>query len=269
VDIVGGVWGLEWLGAQRFVSSPLNVGSGTVTMEHGTFPVPAPATARLLAGVPIYGEGEGELTTPTGALLITGHANAYGALPALRIERVGYGAGGRDTRPRPNLLRLIVGEEERVAEVDERVIVLETEIDDMSPQLCGPLVDRLLRAGALDAYFAPIVMKKGRPGLLVTVIVDPARRLAAEEVLFSETTTIGVRRQEWLRTCLEREIVSVETSYGSVRIKRAGRDGRTLNAQPEFDDCERAAGVHGVPVKEVQAAAAAAWRTLAARGAKG
>jgi uncharacterized protein (TIGR00299 family) protein len=261
VDIVGGVWGLDWLGASRFVSSPLNVGSGSVTMAHGTFPVPAPATARLLAGAPVYGAGDGELTTPTGALLVSGYASAYGSLPAMTIERVGHGAGGRETASRPNILRLFVGQEQELSGSDERVVVLESEIDDMSPQFCGPLLEKLLAAGALDAYFAPIYMKKGRPGLLVTVLVDSSRRLAIEEILFSETTTLGVRRQEWLRTCLERAIVSVETPYGSVRVKRAGHGGRTLNAQPEFDDCERVARERGVPVKEVWVAALAADRT--------
>jgi uncharacterized protein (TIGR00299 family) protein len=260
VDIVGGIWGLEWLQAQRFVSSPLNVGSGVVAMAHGTFPVPAPATVRLLQDVPVYGAGEGELTTPTGALLVSAHASAYGSFPAMTIERFGHGAGGRETGPRPNILRLFVGEEWAEGGTDERLLVLETEIDDMSPQLCAPLLERLLGAGALDAYFAPIYMKKGRPGLLITVLADPGRRLAVEELLFSETTTLGVRRQEWQRSCLERAVVSVETPYGTIRVKRAGRGGRTLNAQPEFDDCERAARERGVPIKEVWAAALAADR---------
>jgi uncharacterized protein (DUF111 family) len=139
------------------------------------------------------------------------------------------------------------------------VLVLETEVDDMSPQLCGPLLERLLDAGALDAYFAPIFMKKGRPGLLVTVLADPERRGAVEDVLFAETTTIGVRRQEWLRTCLERTSVHVETPYGPVRIKCAWRAGSVLNAQPEFEDCQRAAREWQVPVKEVWASAVAAY----------
>ena len=260
VDIVGGVFGLAWLKAERIVASPLNLGSGTVTMAHGTFPVPAPATARLVKDVPVYGAGDGELTTPTGALLVTGHAHAYGPLPLMRIENVGYGAGSRETKGLPNVVRLIVGETLAQAESGDRVLVLETEIDDMSPQFCGPLIEHLLAAGAFDAYYTPIYMKKGRPGIQVTVLADSARRAAIEEVLFRETTTIGVRSQEWERACLEREIVSVDTAYGVIRIKRASSGGRTLNAQPEFDDCERAAGQAGVPAKEVWAAAVAAYR---------
>jgi hypothetical protein len=259
VDIVGGVVALDWLGAARFVASPLNVGAGTVTMSHGTFAVPPPATARLVAGVPVYGEGEGELLTPTGALLVTAYATAYGPLPAMSIERTGHGAGGRETKGRPNVLRLIVGEGAESPAAD-RVLVLETEIDDASPQLLGPLVDRLLSAGALDAFFTAVQMKKGRPGVLVTALCAPERRLALEEILFRETTTLGVRRQEWERTVLERETATVETAYGPIRVKIGRRGGIVYNAWPEFDDCQRAAGERGVAVKEVLAAALAAWR---------
>jgi len=264
VDIVGGVIALGWLGASRFVASPLNVGSGTVTMSHGTFPVPPPATATLVAGVPVYGEGEGELLTPTGALLVTAHATEYGPLPAVRIERVGHGAGGRETKGRPNVLRLIVGEEAD-APAGERVLVLETEMDDAAPQLLGPLLDRLLGAGALDAYFTPVQMKKGRPGVLVTAIAPPAQGEAIEELLFRETTTLGVRRQVWERTVLDRETATVETAYGPIRVKIGRRAGVVYNAWPEFDDCQRAAGEKGVAVKEVLAAALAAWRERAGK----
>jgi uncharacterized protein (TIGR00299 family) protein len=264
VDVVGGVIALRSLGAARFAASPLNVGTGTVAMSHGTFPVPPPATARLVAGVPVYGEGEGELLTPTGALLVTAHASQYGPLPPMRLERVGHGAGSRETKGRPNVLRLIVGEEAAPG-AGERVLVLETEVDDASPQLLGPLLDRLLAAGALDAFFTPVQMKKGRPGVLVTAIADPSRREAIEELLFRETTTLGVRRQEWDRTVLERETATVETAYGPIRVK-IGRRGETVyNAWPEFDDCQRAAGEKGVAVKEVLAAALAAWRERAGK----
>lgn len=259
LDIVGGVIGLAWLKADRFVSSPLNVGSGSVAMSHGVFPVPAPATARLVQGVPVYGAGEGELLTPTGALLVTGYASAYGPLPLVRPEHVGHGAGSRETPGRSNVLRLVVGEEG--AADAERVLVLEAEVDDMSPQLFGPLIDRLLGAGALDAYLTAIQMKKGRPGVLITALSPPARREAIEGVLFSETTTLGVRRQEWDRTVLEREILAVDTPYGPIGVKLARRAGRVVNAQPEFDDCQRAAEAHGLPVKEVLAAAIAAYRS--------
>jgi uncharacterized protein (TIGR00299 family) protein len=271
VDIVGGVVALEWLDASRFVASPLNVGTGTVTMSHGTFAVPPPAVARLVTGIPVYGEGEGELLTPTGALLVTAFAGSYGPLPALRIEKVGHGAGGRDTKGRPNVLRLIVGEAAEAPETiaaaapeSERVLVLETELDDTPPQLLGPLVDRLLAQGALDAFFTPVQMKKGRPGVLVTVIAPPSAQEALEELLFRETTTLGVRRQEWLRTALERETATVQTAYGPIRVKIGRRRGAVYNAWPEFDDCQRAAGEKGVAIKEVLAAALAAWRADAA-----
>ncbi len=264
VDIVGGVIALRWLGADRFVSSPLNVGSGTVKMAHGVFPVPPPATARLVAGVPVYGDGEGELLTPTGALLVTAHATRYGPLPPVVIEKTGHGAGTRDTVGRPNVLRLIVGEEGGESAGD-RVLVLETELDDASPQLLGPLLERLLDAGALDAFFTPVQMKKGRPGVLVTVLAPPSAREAIEELLFRETTTLGIRRSEWERTVLDRERVTVETAYGPIRVK-IGRRGETVyNAWPEFDDCRRAADERKVPVKQVLAEALAAWRDRAGK----
>ena len=259
VDIVGGVIGLAWLRADRFASSPLNVGTGTVSMSHGVFPVPPPATARLVRGVPVYGAGDGELLTPTGALLVTGYASAYGPLPPVRLEVVGHGAGTRDTHERPNVLRLIVGEEDARGETG-RVLVLEAEIDDMSPQLYGPLIEKLLAAGALDAYLTPVQMKKNRPGTLVTVIAPPSRRQPVEDVFFTETTTLGVRWQEWDRTTLEREVVPVDTPYGAIGVKVGRRAGVVVNAQPEFEDCLRAAEARGVPVKEVWAAALSAWR---------
>jgi uncharacterized protein (TIGR00299 family) protein len=260
VDVVGGVIALHWLGPARFVASPLNLGTGTVTMSHGTFAVPPPATARLVAGVPVYGAGEGELMTPTGALLVTGHATEYGPLPPLRIEKIGHGAGSRDTKGRPNVLRLIVGEEGTSA-ASARVLVLETEVDDAAPQLLGPLLERLLALGALDAYFTPVQMKKGRPGVLVSVVAPPDKREAVEELLFRETTTLGVRRQEWERTELERETANVVTAYGAVRIKVGRRGTVVYNAWPEFEDCQRLAAEAGVAVKEVLAAALVAWRT--------
>ena len=206
--MVGGVLGLAWVRADRFVASPLNVGAGTVTMSHGTFPVPPPATAALVKGATIYASGDGERLTPTGALLVTGHATAYGPLPAMRVEATGYGAGSRDTPGSPNVLRLIVGEEGAPTGDADRVIVLEAEIDDMSPQLLAPLLERLLAAGALDAYFTPIQMKKARLGTLVTVLCAPGGREPLEEMLFRETTTLGIRRQEWDRTVLGRKSVA-------------------------------------------------------------
>ena len=259
IDIVGAVFGMEWLGATRIVSSPLNVGSGTVRCAHGVFPVPAPATARLLQGVPIYaGAVALELTTPTGALLVTEYAESFGLLPAMRLSAIGYGAGDKDFVKHPNVLRLVVGDEDATAGT-ERIATIECEIDDMNPQLFGPLMDRLYEAGALDVYYAAVQMKKNRPGTLVTVIAPPARREAVSAILFTDTTTIGVRYQEMEREKLEREIRTIETAAGAIRFKIARRDGRIVNASPEFEDCARAAGERGLPIKDVQALAIKAW----------
>ena len=255
VDIVGAVFGMEWLGAEEVVVSPLNVGSGTVWCAHGEFPVPAPATARLLTGVPVYaGTVSSELVTPTGALLMTGYAGSYGPLPPMRVSGIGYGAGAKDFKQHPNVLRLLVGESSSPTE-SERIVVIECEIDDMNPQLFGPLMDRLYEGGALDVFYAPVQMKKNRPGTLVTVVALPERREALAAVLFTESTTIGVRYHEMMRERLAREIRTVETPVGPIRFKVATRDGRVLNAAPEFEDCARLAAERGMAVKDVQAIA--------------
>ncbi len=259
VDIVGAVFGMEWLGATKVVASPLNVGSGVVECAHGTFPVPAPATARLLEGTPIYaGAVATELTTPTGALLVTAYASSFGPLPLMRLGRIGYGAGDKDFERHPNVLRIVVGEAETEAAA-EPIVCVECEIDDMNPQLFGPLMDRLYAAGALDVLYGAVQMKKNRPGTLVTVIAAPDRRQEIAGVLFSETTTIGVRYREMLRECLEREWHTVATPVGEIRFKVARRDGHVMNAAPEFEDCLRAASEHGLAVKAVQALALKAW----------
>ena len=259
IDIVGAVYGMEWLGADEIVASPLNVGSGTVECAHGVFPVPAPATARLLRGVPIQaGAVAHELVTPTGALLITDYATRFGDLPPMRLEAIGYGAGARDVPGHPNVLRVMVGEAQASIHA-ETIAVLECEIDDMNPQIFGPLMDRLFEAGALDVFYAPVQMKKNRPGTLVTVLAPPSTREAVLGVLFAETTTIGVRRSEASRECLEREVRAIDTPVGSIRFKIARRAGRIVNAAPEFDDCVRAAAERRLPVKDVQALATKAW----------
>ena len=258
IDIVGAVFGLEWFGIDDVVSSPLNVGGGTVRCAHGVFPVPAPATARLLAGVPIYGNGTSELVTPTGALLVTGYARSFGPMPAMRVEGIGYGAGDRDPTETPNVLRVFRGERSEAA-AGERVVQIECEIDDMNPQLFGPLMDRLTEAGALDVFYAAVQMKKNRPGTLVTVLALPARRESVTAVLFAHSTTIGVRYQEMQRDTLEREVRTIETPLGAIRFKLATRAGRVLNAAPEFEDCARIAAERALPIKEVQAVATRAW----------
>ena len=259
VDIVGAVYGLEQLRVDRVVCSPLNVGGGTVTCAHGVYPVPAPATARLLCGVPVYaGAVQMELVTPTGALLVTDYADSFGPLPPLTVSKIGYGAGDRDPKGHPNVLRMIVGESAGAVQ-SHRVVEIVCEIDDMNPQLFGPLMERLHAAGALDVFYAAVQMKKNRPGTLVTVLARPEDREKLSSILFAETTTIGVRYQDMLRECLDRELATVETPLGPVTFKVARRAGRVLNAAPEFDDCARIAAERSLPVKTVQAVAMKAW----------
>jgi uncharacterized protein (TIGR00299 family) protein len=259
VDIVGAVFALEWIGADRIVCSPLNVGGGTVTSAHGVFPVPAPATLKLLGDAPVYsGVVQKELVTPTGALIATAYAAGFGPIPAMSVEQVGYGAGDRDTPETPNVLRVLVG---RVADRahGDRVVVIECEIDDMNPQLFGAAMDRLYAAGALEVFYVPVQMKKNRPGTLLTVIAPPERRSAIADVVFRETTTIGLRHYEVARECLDREIVQVETPVGVVRFKIARREGRVVNAVPEYEDCLALANRHSLAVKDVQALALQAY----------
>jgi uncharacterized protein (TIGR00299 family) protein len=259
IDIVGAVFALEWFGVDRIVVSPINVGSGVVKTAHGIYPVPAPATVRLLGDAPVYGrEVKAELLTPTGALVLTDYAHEFGPMPAMRVERVGYGAGDRDLDGTPNVLRAVLGDS-ATASSAVRVVVIECEIDDMNPQIFGVLMDRLHAAGALDVFYMPVQMKKNRPGTLVTIIAKPPDREALVDVMFRETTTIGVRFTEMQRECLERETEAVATPLGSVRFKVARRAGRILNAQPEFEDVARIAAERGVPLKEVQAIVTKAW----------
>jgi uncharacterized protein (TIGR00299 family) protein len=259
IDIVGLVFALEWAAADRIVCSPLNVGGGMVHSAHGVFPVPAPATVRLLGDAPIYaGAVQKELVTPTGALIVSSYAESFGPIPPMNVDRVGYGAGERDDPTTPNVLRVLLGRATDRSTV-ERVTVIECEIDDMNPQIFGVAMDRLYAAGALDVFFVSVQMKKNRPGTLVTVIAPPALRSALTEVIFRETTTIGLRYFDVDRECLEREIVTVNTSLGGIRIKIASRDGRVMNATPEFDDCAKLAAANNLSVKEVQALAVQAY----------
>lgn len=266
VDIVGACVGMEMLEISELLSSPLNVGGGRVQAAHGTLPVPAPATAELLTGVPTYSSGvEGELVTPTGAAIISTLAKSFGPMPPMKIERIGYGAGEKDFPGHPNIARLFVGERQDAVTAqpgamgDELVSVLEANLDDMSPQLYGYFVERALEAGALDVTCASVQMKKGRPGLLVTLLAEPEKVDALAQLLFAETTTIGVRIYEARRKVLEREHVEVETIYGKVRVKVATQNGRVLNAAPEYDDCRRLAAEKGVPLKDVILAAQVAY----------
>jgi uncharacterized protein (TIGR00299 family) protein len=259
IDVVGCVFAMEWFGAERVVVSPLNVGSGPVKTAHGVYPVPAPATLKLLGDAPAYaGHVAAELLTPTGALVLTDYASAFGAMPSMRVERVGYGAGDRDFEDTPNVLRVLIGDAAARARV-MRVAVVECEIDDMNPQIFGTLMDQLYAAGALEVFYVAVQMKKNRPGTLLTVIAKPEDRERLVDLVFRETTTIGVRYREMDRECLDREMVTIHTPLGAIRFKVARRDGRVLNAQPEFDDLVRLANEHSRPVKEVQALAAKAW----------
>jgi pyridinium-3,5-bisthiocarboxylic acid mononucleotide nickel chelatase len=259
IDIVGAVFGMEWLGADDVSASPLNVGGGTVHSEHGILPVPAPATASLLTGVPVYsGSVQAELVTPTGALLVTNYASTYGPLPLMRVQQVGYGAGDHDFPGTPNVLRIFVGHSVSTV-TGERVVVLEFEVDDMNPQIFGVLMERLYGAGALEVFYTGVQMKKNRPGVLVTVVAPPGRRGDLSAIVFAETTTIGVRYQEMDRECLDRESVVIATPIGEVHFKLARWGGRIVNAAPEFDDCARLALQREIAVKDVQAIAIKAY----------
>ena len=264
IDIVGAVFAMEWADADRVVCSPLNVGSGVVQSAHGLFPVPAPATLALLGDAPVYGGTvPKEMVTPTGALIATTYAHAFGSLPAMSIERIGYGAGGRDNPGTPNVLRVVIGRASDPSSVAERVAVIECEIDDMNPQLFGTAMERLYAAGALEVFYVPVQMKKNRPGTLLTVIAPPELRAALSDVIFRETTTIGLRHSEVEREVLRREIIAVDTSLGPVRFKLAWRDGRVVNAVPEFEDCAALSRTHHMSVKDVQATALQAYGSRA------
>ena len=264
LDIVGACLGLAMLGSPELVCSPLNVGGGRVDAAHGSLPVPAPATAELLKGIPIYSSGvESELVTPTGAALVSTLASGFGPMPAMKVERIGYGAGAKDFPSHPNITRLMLGEKTGfVGAADEPVLIIEANIDDMNPQLHGHFMEKALEAGALDVTCGPIQMKKNRPGLLVNVLCKPELEGPLTRLIFENTTTIGVRIIEARRRVLDRESLSVETEYGTVRMKVARLEGKIVNAAPEFNDCRLLAEEKSVSPKEVMAAAQAAFRKL-------
>jgi uncharacterized protein (TIGR00299 family) protein len=263
VDIVGAAAALHALGVEEVYASPLPVSRGFVRSAHGQMPLPAPGTMELLKGVPIYPtEGDTELVTPTGAAILTTLAREFGPMPEMVVGAVGYGAGGRDLAERPNMLRVLVGDRPTSTDVDgllrDRVLVLETNLDDQSPESFGYILDRLLDAGALDAYFTPIVMKKGRPGYQLSVLAEPTKADDLAGVVLAETTTFGVRLWEASRRKLAREFVAVDTPYGTVRVK-VGRGGGVEKASPEFEDCRRLAEAARVPLREVYEAATCAY----------
>jgi pyridinium-3,5-bisthiocarboxylic acid mononucleotide nickel chelatase len=262
VDIVGVCVALEALQIARIIASPLHVGSGTFKCAHGTYPVPGPAATELLQGVPIYAKDiQGELVTPTGAALVAILAESYGALPLMKIERTGYGAGTREYPEFPNVLRAVIGELLGDAHnTPNTITVIEANLDDLSPQVLGHVMEQALAAGALDLFYTPVQMKKNRPGVLLTLLCHPADRARMCELLFRETTTLGLRFREEQREILQREFVTVVTPYGAIRIKLAkAPDGRVLNAAPEYEDCRLAAAAYAVALREVQSAALQAY----------
>jgi uncharacterized protein (TIGR00299 family) protein len=258
VDVCGAVSLLEALGVRRLVCSPLPAARGTTCASHGVLPLPAPATLELLAGAPIVGvEGEGELVTPTGAALAVTLAEAFGPLPALTLVAVGYGAGTRDPAERPNLVRVILGEPDATAGGPE-VVVLETNLDDLLPELVPDAVERCFAAGALDVWVVPAQMKKGRPGIVLSALARPSEEDAVAAAMLAETSALGLRVARMRRVELERRVREVEVGGHAVRVKVGLHDGHVVNVAPEHDDCAAAARALGRPVKSVWASALAA-----------
>jgi len=263
VDIVGAAIGFELLGIDDFACSPLDVGAGQVMTAHGLLPVPAPATADLLKGAPVYTSGiPKELVTPTGAAIATTLSTSYTKIPEMNLTAVGYGAGSADFPEKANVMRLLIGERESRSAgndahgtADAPITVIETNLDDMNPQIYGYFVERALAAGALDVFSTAVQMKKNRPGLLVTILCEPTHVSRLTDLLFSESTTIGVRMHDVRRHTLARDFLTVETGFGEVRMKISRLNGSILNATPEYDDCQRLAAEKGIPLKDVLAAA--------------
>jgi len=266
-DIVCAAVGAEALAVDEFVCSPLNVGGGTVQCAHGTFPIPAPATVELLKGAPVYSSGpQAELVTPTGAAIVATLVKRFESFPAMKIENSGYGAGTRDLRNHPNVLRITIGESHsgdagegaRATETDT-ITVIEANLDDLNPQVFGYVMDRLLEAGALDVFCVPVQMKKNRPGTLLTVLAKPQDADKMSGIVFSETTTLGVRRREEQRQVLARRWETVSTRFGDIRIKVASMNGSVSNYAPEYEHCRRIAAEHRVPLKMVMQEAVQAY----------
>jgi len=248
VDIVGSVTGLELLGIDRIYASSINTGQGYVMAAHGKLPVPAPATMELLKNVPTYSSGtEKELTTPTGAAIITSLSTYFGPKPLMRVEKVGYGAGTYEIEI-PNLLRINVG---NVEQGSKKMKVVETNIDDMNPQFYEYIMEKLFEKGALDVYFTPIQMKKNRPATKISVIVDAENLFKINEILLKETTTLGVRIFDIEREIVDRKIKEVETQFGKVKVKVGILDGKTVNIAPEYEECKKIAKEKGLPIKTV------------------
>ena len=251
VDVVGAALGVEWLEIDKVFASDIPVGKGFVTCQHGTLPVPAPATLSLLDGVPVYGTGVShELVTPTGAAILTSLCRDFGPMPKMLIRQIGYGVGTRDLEEIPNLLRVVLGEPRSITEADS-VTIVETNIDDMNPEIFGFVMERLFEDGALDVIWVPVFMKKNRPGTMVQVICDESHREAVVRRILSETTATGVRHYPVERTKLPRKLREVTTSYGKVRVKEVSDPGGRLFRVPEYEDCKRIAMEQNTPLKLV------------------
>lgn len=261
-DIAGAAVALDLLAVDKFTSSPVAVGSGTIKCAHGIMPVPTPATAALLQGVPLRPAPiKTELTTPTGAAILTSIVSEYIDTPAMTIERIGHGAGSKDFREQPNLLRIFLGSAQDAppAGLDaDSIWVLETNLDDVPGEIVGYCFDRLLAAGALDVFTTPIQMKKNRPGILLSVLASEDCLAAVEDIILAETRTFGIRRYRAQRHKLKREPITLETPWGAVRCKRGWRDGWEAIVTPEYEDCARVARQHGVPLSAVMSWIAAA-----------
>ena len=264
VDIVCAAVGAEALAVDQWICSPLNVGGGMVTCAHGTFPVPAPATVELLAQAPVYSSGlQAELVTPTGAAIVKTLVSRFAAFPDMKIEKSVYGAGSRNFPGHPNVMRLTVGEslsDSLAANTSsETIAVLEANLDDLNPQVFGYVMDRLLEDGALDAFGLPVQMKKNRPGMLLTVLCKPEDASKLTQIIFTETTTLGVRRRDESRRILARRWQPVQTPWGEVRIKIASMNGTITSYAPEYEDCRRIAAEHHLPLKAVMGGAVEAY----------
>jgi hypothetical protein len=267
VDIVCAAVGAEALGVDEIICSPLNVGGGTVKCAHGIFPVPAPATVELLKDAPVYSSGlQAELVTPTGAAIVKAIASHFAAFPEMTIVKSGYGAGSQDFPGHPNVVRLTIGETVSnplpANTESETVTVLEANVDDLNPQVFGYVMDRLFEEGALDAFAIPVQMKKNRPGTLLTVLCKPKDVSKLTQLIFTETTTLGVRRRDEMRQILFRRWENVRTTWGEVRIKIASMNGTVTNYAPEYEDCRRIAMEHHVPLKTVMGGAVDAYLSI-------
>lgn len=263
LDIIGFAIGFDYFRIEKVYASPIHVGRGTIQCAHGLLPVPAPATAELLQGIPIYStQVEGELVTPTGAAILSTVCQDYGEMPEMKVESVGYGAGTKDFSI-ANLLRVMIGETKEISGLIDRIVQLETNIDDLNPQIYQHLMDKLLDQGALDVYLQPIQMKKSRPGTVLNVLAKPEQVNDLTQTIFRETTTLGVRILPLERRILEREVMEVETPYGLVGVKMGKMEGELTNLSPEYEHCREIALRENIPLKNVlEKARQAAWQKV-------